>query len=156
MCHIYVFSYLLGVLCFPYMFYSFFSFPCDILISRYKRETTRSYIGAYMFYRQTTIWRCGYPRKLLSSLELGDHHEFQHEERTHLANRPKAVPDSPLGPLPRECLYFSPSCSRRWISLDSRLCVVIEMLEGSSSARNFSCHWPLAIFYGIVPYFWWR
>ena len=48
-------SYLLGVLCFPYMFCSFCSFSCDILISRYKREITRSYIVAYIFYRQTTI-----------------------------------------------------------------------------------------------------
>ena len=43
------FSYLLGVLCFSYMFYIFCSFLCDILISRYKREITRSYIVAYMF-----------------------------------------------------------------------------------------------------------
>ena len=47
-------SYLLGVLCFSYMFYSCCSFPCDILTSRYKRKDSRSYIVTYMSLQANT------------------------------------------------------------------------------------------------------
>ena len=55
MCHIYVFLLFVGLFVFSYMFYSFCSFPCDILTSRYKRKVSRSYIVTYMYYRQTNL-----------------------------------------------------------------------------------------------------
>ena len=165
MCHIYIyiyiyvcFSYLLGVLCFSYMFYSFCSLPCDILNSRYKREITRCYTFCIYDLTGKQQYSGGDPRELLSSQELGDHHEVRHEERTHLdRHRPKNREGETAQSGARLAVDFFTFILRRWFVHDSGLCEVIDLfLEGSSYAHNFSCIWPLAICMGLCSSFWWQ